>query len=105
MDLAEDTLPSHDYVSIAAEFDDGQDLTYYWSAALPEGHVLPMPDPHLASRETHVVVRSGRDGLALAREERDLHADYRRIHRRPGPRGPSRLAHRQQPVPAWPRPL
>ena len=60
IDLAEDTLPSHDYVSIAAEFDDGQDLTYYWSAALPEGTVYRCPIPTWASRETHVVVRSGR---------------------------------------------
>jgi len=80
MDLAEDTLPSHDYVSIAAEFDDGQDLTYYWSAALPEGTVYRCPIPTWAGRETHVVVRSGRDGLGRwLEEERDLHADYRRI--------------------------
>jgi hypothetical protein len=33
----EDRLTSHDYLSIAAEFDDGQDLTYFWSSSLPVG--------------------------------------------------------------------
>ena len=80
MDLAEDTLPSHDYMSIAVEFDDGQDLTYYWSAALPAGTVYRCPIPTWTHRETHVVVRSGRDGLGRwLDEERDLYADYRRI--------------------------
>jgi len=80
IDLAEDTLPSHDYLSIAVEFDDGQDLTYYWSAALPEGTVYRCPLPTWRDRETHVVVRSGRAGLGRwFQEERDLHADYRRI--------------------------
>ena len=79
-DLAEDTLPSHDYLSIAAEFDDGQDLTYYWSAALPVGAVYRCPLPTWKHKETHVVVRSGRAGLGQwFDEERDLCADYRRI--------------------------
>lgn len=80
IDLAEDTLPSHDYVSIAVEFDDGQDLTYYWSAALPVGTVYRCPIPTWTHRETHVVVRSGREGLGhWVDEARDLHADYARI--------------------------
>jgi hypothetical protein len=79
-DLAEDTLPSHDYLSIAVEFDDGQDLTYYWSAALPVGTVYRCPLPAWKDKETHVVVRSGPAGLgAWHDEERDLHADYRRF--------------------------
>jgi hypothetical protein len=79
-DLREDSLPSHDYLSIAVEFDDGQDLTYYWSAALPVGTVYRCPLPTWQDKETHVVVRSGTAGLGrwLA-ESRDLHADYRRI--------------------------
>jgi hypothetical protein len=44
-DLAEDTLPSHDYLSIAVEFDDGQDITYFWSATLPVGTVFRCPLP------------------------------------------------------------
>jgi len=79
-DLAEDTLPSHDYLSIAVEFDDGQDITYYWSATLPEGTAFRCPLPVWRDIETHVVVRSGPGELGrwLA-EERDLYADYRRI--------------------------
>ncbi|NJD31893.1 MAG: DUF3047 domain-containing protein [Gammaproteobacteria bacterium] len=78
-DLDEDTLPSHDYLSIAVEFDDGQDLTYYWSASLPVGKVYRCPLPNWTHKETHVVVRSGPKGLGewLA-EERDLHRDYAR---------------------------
>jgi len=33
--VAEDTLPTHDYLSIAVEFDNGQDITYFWSCELP----------------------------------------------------------------------
>jgi len=80
IDLAEDTLPSHDYMSIAVEFDDGQDITYYWSAALPEGTVYRCPLPTWRGRETHVVVRSGPANLGRwLDEERDLYADYQRI--------------------------
>jgi len=80
IDLAEDTLPSHDYLSIAVEFDDGQDLTYYWSAALPVGTIYRCPLPNWRGKETHVVVRSGSAGLgAWHAEERDLFVDYQRI--------------------------
>jgi hypothetical protein len=80
IDLAEDTLPSHDYLSIAVEFDDGQDITYYWSAALPEGTVYRCPLPTWKDKETHVVIRSGRCDLGRwLDEQRDLHADYARI--------------------------
>ena len=79
-DLAEDTLPSHDYLSIAVEFDDGQDITYFWSATLPVGMVFRCPLPVWREIETHVVVRSGSTGLGRwLTEERDLYADYRRI--------------------------
>ena len=80
IDLAEDTLPSHDYLSIAVEFDDGQDITYYWSASLPAGTVYRCPLPTWKDKETHVVVRSGASQLGQWLEEsRDLHADYRSI--------------------------
>jgi hypothetical protein len=75
--LREDTVPSHDYLSIAVEFDDGWDLTYYWSAALPPatGYVCPLPN--WKHREYHVVVRSGSQGLGeLQVERRNLHRDY-----------------------------
>jgi hypothetical protein len=78
-DLPEDTLPSHDYLSIAVEFDDGQDLTYYWSAALPVGKVYRCPLPTWKDKETHVVQRSGTAELGRwLDEERDLFEDYRR---------------------------
>jgi hypothetical protein len=78
-DLREDSLPSHDYLSLAVEFDDGQDLTYYWSAALPVGTVYRCPLPTWRDKETHLVVRSGTAGLGRWQDEsRDLAADYRR---------------------------
>lgn len=78
-DLREDSLPSHDYLSLAVEFDDGQDLTYYWSAELPVGTVYRCPLPTWRDRETHVVVRTGPTGLGTWQaEQRDLHEDYRR---------------------------
>ena len=76
-DLPEDTLPSHEYLSIAVEFDDGQDITYFWSSSLPVGTGFGCPLPNWKDRETHVVVRSGTDGLGRwFDEERDVHADY-----------------------------
>lgn len=73
----EDSLPSHDYMSIAVEYDNGQDLTYYWSAALPVGTVYRCPLPTWKARETHVVLRSGSQGLGQwQRESRDIDADY-----------------------------
>ncbi len=79
-DLREDSLPSHDYLSIAVEFDDGQDLTYYWSAALPSGSVYRCPLPAWHDKETHVVVRSGAADLGRWLDERrDLYDDYHRI--------------------------
>lgn len=77
--VAEDSMPSHDYVSVAAEFDNGQDLTWYWSAALPGETHYTCPLPNWAARETHMVVRSGSDGLGRWHEEsRPVLADYER---------------------------
>ncbi|WP_337288803.1 DUF3047 domain-containing protein [Candidatus Methylomirabilis sp.] len=73
----EDTLPTHDYMSIAVEFDNGQDITYYWSAALPVGTAYRCPIPTWKARETHVVIRSGSEGLGeWFDEERDIYRDY-----------------------------
>lgn len=75
--VAEDTLPTHDYLSIAVEFDDGQDLTYLWSAELPSETVFRCPIPSWTARETHVVVRTGLTDLGkLRHESRDVYADY-----------------------------
>ncbi len=77
--IREDTLPSHDYLSIAVEFDNGRDITYYWSATLPEGTGYDCPLPNWQGIEYHVVVRSGASGLGdWLQERRNLHADYER---------------------------
>jgi hypothetical protein len=73
----EDTLPTHDYLSIAAEFDNGQDMTCFWSSELPVDTGFRCPIPSWAARETHVVARSGLGGLGQwFDEERDVYADY-----------------------------
>ena len=77
--LREDTVPSHDYLSIAVEFDNGRDITYYWSATLPEGYGYDCPLPNWKGIEYHVVVRSGAGNLGeWLDERRNLYEDYRR---------------------------
>lgn len=78
--LPEDQILTHDYLSIAVEFDDGQDITYLWSSSLPVGQVFRCPLPGWDAVETHVVQRSGLADLGKAFDERrDLYEDYRRI--------------------------
>jgi hypothetical protein len=75
--VEEAAAPTHDYLSIAVEFDNGLDLTYMWSAALPVGTMFRCPLPWWDKHETHQVVRSG--GAELGRwvgEERSVLADY-----------------------------
>jgi plastocyanin len=75
--LPEDTTLTHDYLSVAVEFDDGQDLTWHWSCALPEGIAYRCPFDHWRRRETHVVVRSGTADLGRwVDEERPVLADH-----------------------------
>ena len=77
-DGPEDSPLTHDYVSVAVEFDNGKDLTWYWSAGLPVGRHYACPLPTWAARETHWVLRSGADGLGEWYEEsRPIAADYR----------------------------
>lgn len=57
--LLEDTALTHDYLSVALEFDDGQDLTWHWSCGLPEGFSYRCPLDHWRHRETHIVARTG----------------------------------------------
>ncbi len=86
---AENSLPTHDYLSIAVEFENGQDLTYYWSAELPVETAFRCPLPNWDQRETHLVVRSGAEGLGeWHAEQRRLHSDYTRAVGDP----PSRIA-------------
>ena len=75
--LREDTVPSHDYLSIAIEFDNGRDITYYWSCALPVGTGYDCPLPNWQGKEYHVVVRSGQSNLGQwLQERRNLFDDY-----------------------------
>ena len=73
---AEDTLFTHDYMSVAVEFDDGRDLTYHWSVDMPSETSYCCPLPHWREREWHLVVRSGSGGLGEWQdEERTVAAD------------------------------
>jgi pimeloyl-ACP methyl ester carboxylesterase len=84
--LPEDTALTHDYLSVALEFDDGQDLTWYWSCCLPEGFSYRCPLPHWRRRETHIVARSGTAGLGRwIDEERPVLADHRAAIGGPAP--------------------
>lgn len=76
-ELAEDTLPTHDYLSIALEFDNGHDLTWHWSAELPPEWSYRCPIPSWRHRETHMVVRRGQADLGRwLTEERAVRRDY-----------------------------
>lgn len=79
--VAEDTTFTHDYLSIAVEFDSGRDLTWFWSAALePVTGTFACPVRGWRERETHMPVRSGTGGLGvLHRERRRVHADHERF--------------------------
>lgn len=75
--LREDSLPSHDYLSLAVEFDNGRDISYYWSNNLAEGYGFDCPLPNWQGKEYHVVVRSGQQGLGQwLGERRNLYSDY-----------------------------
>jgi hypothetical protein len=41
--VGENTLGTHDYLSIAVEFDNGQDMTYLWSSSLAVGNAFRCP--------------------------------------------------------------
>jgi hypothetical protein len=85
--LPEDTTLTHDYLSVALEFDDGQDLTWHWSSALPVGFSYRCPLDHWRHRETHVVARSGTADLGRwVDEERPVLADHRVAIGGPAPR-------------------
>ena len=77
--IREDAIPSHDYLSIAVEFDNGRDITYYWSSTLAFETGYDCPLPNWKGKEYHVVVRSGEQGLGQwQNERRNLYKDYQR---------------------------
>ena len=78
-DIGEDTVASHDYVSVAAEFDNGRDLTWIWSSALPVETWFDCPIKVWSRRETHCVVRSGgNQAMRWCEENRAVQADVAR---------------------------
>jgi Protein of unknown function (DUF3047) len=88
----EDIAAHHDYLSVAAEFDNGLDLTWMWSAGLPTECVFQCPLPYWCDLETHLVVRS--DPADIGRwchEERNVAADYARSIGGPMPKRIVRL--------------
>lgn len=77
--LPEHIQATHDYLSIAVEFDNGLDLTWMWSCALPVDTIFQCPLPWWDQRETHWVIRSGsRDLRHWLAERRNLQSDYKR---------------------------
>lgn len=70
----------HDYFSVAVKFENGKDLTYMWSAAMPAGEHFVCPLPGWDTIEWHKVVRSGEADLGkwLA-EDHNVLADYREV--------------------------
>lgn len=74
---AENALPTHDYMSIAVEFDNGRDLTWLWSHELPVDQSFHCPLPGWDHRETHIVARSGTAELGRwIREEKNVFEQY-----------------------------
>lgn len=77
--LPEDTVPTHDYLSVAVEFDDGKDLTYMWSSGLELGHTFRCPLPRWAALETHHVVRNQPKELGKwLSENQNVYTDYKK---------------------------
>ncbi len=74
--LSENTMPTHDYMSIAVKFDNGKDLTFYWSRDLPVDTAFHCPLPGWSHRETHVVARSGTPELGKWISEEKNILDY-----------------------------
>ena len=73
----ETTVPTHDYMSIAIEFDNGQDITWYWSHSLTPETFYRCPLAGWDKVETHIVVQSGQDGLGEWHDhKRNIYSDY-----------------------------
>ena len=78
--LASETDPaSHDYMSIAVEFDNGHDITWMWSRDLAEESSFGCPLPEWIGRETHIVLQSGSQELGKwFSHDRPILADYKK---------------------------
>lgn len=62
--IRDDSVPSHDYLRIAVEFDNGRDITYCWSSCLAPGSDSNCSLPDFKVKEYHVFIRSGEQVLA-----------------------------------------
>jgi|AP95_1055475.scaffolds.fasta_scaffold00003_7 hypothetical protein len=78
--LASETdAATHDYMSIAVEFDNGRDITWMWSRDLPEDTHFECPLPEWIGREWHYVLQTGNDDLGnWYHHDRPILEDYRR---------------------------
>lgn len=75
--LREDTTLSHDYFSLAFEFENGRDISYVWSWELPVGFGYWCPLSAWRDREYHIVLRSGTEQLdQWLNEQRNIYEDY-----------------------------
>lgn len=75
--MAETNIPGHDYLSVALEFENGQDLTWMRSKFLPAGEHFRCPLPWWDERETHFVVEDASSPLATWQtHQRNVLADY-----------------------------
>lgn len=72
----EDRAMTHDYISVATEFDNGRDLTWIWSSTMAAGEHFACPVRLWSARETHYVVRTGADRAGTWYDEsRHVYAD------------------------------
>ncbi len=75
--LPEHIQPTHDYLSLAIEFDNGLDLTYMWSSGMAVDTIFQCPLPWWDQRETHWVLRNNPAELGQwLSESRNVKADY-----------------------------
>ena len=76
--LVSETDPAnHDYLSIALEFDNGQDITWMWSKDIVADTIFKCPLPDWQHRETHIVLQSGVEGLGEWHSHtRSIQKDY-----------------------------
>lgn len=85
--LPEHIQPTHDYLSIAIEFDNGLDLTYMWSAELAVDTIFQCPLPWWDQRETHWVLRNDPNEMGQwLDEDRNVYDDYQKAISGPMPK-------------------
>ena len=85
--MRKNTPGTHDYIGIAVEFDNGQDINYVWSSTLARETVFRCPLPRWTAKETHLVVQVGTSQLNEALSyRRNIRSDYEHYVGRETPR-------------------